>query len=398
MHQPVPAEEIFSRIYRFQRELQEQGVELALIRHNADLYYFTGTVQDGHLLVPSQGHPVFLVWRIFEHAREQSPLENIFHLKSLRDLPQHLQKWDMASPCTLGLEMDVLPAGLFLHYSQEVWPKAQIKDITHLIRKTKSIKSQWEISQIKQACRQVKEVMDDVPDLFLPGMSCLDLSARIECELRKKGHPGYIRMRSWNQELGMGQVLAGPDGALPSWTNTPAGGPGTSFAYGIGAGPAKIKRGDPVSVDLGGCFNGYYCDQTRLFTFGTPSRFIDATYGKLLRILEAVEQMLSPGVICQDIYQMAVQKAEEFGLGEWFMGTHSDKVGFIGHGLGVEIDEYPFIAKKSRMPLEPGMVLALEPKLLIPDIGLVGVEDTYLITEEGWERLTLSPRSMTTLS
>lgn len=379
--------------------MQAHGVELALIRQNADLYYFTGTVQDGHLFIPVQGDPLFLVWRVYSRAKEESPLENVIRLRGFRELPAHLREQDMLSPASVGLEMDVLPAGLFLFYTKELWPKAQPKDISRLIRTTRAVKSAWEVDQIRAACRQVRQVLDLVPGIIRPGMSSLELSARIECELRERGHPGYIRMRSWNQELGMGQVLAGPEGAVPAWTNTPAGGPGTSLAYGMGAGPHRIRTGEPVSVDLGGCINGYCCDQTRLFVCGSkvPGPLRD-TYERLLEVHHHVEERLLPGRPSREIYESAVEKARSLGLGDWFMGNGPDKVGFIGHGLGVEIDEFPFLAKRGDMTLQEGMVIAVEPKLLIPDTGLIGVEDTYLVTKMRSTRLTIGDRRIMTLS
>ncbi len=398
MPEPVPSHEIFQRISRFQSELRDHRIDLALIRQNADLYYFTGTVQDGHLLIPSHGSPLFLVWRVFAHARLQSPLKDIRHLSGLSALPALLRKNEMDKPDTLGLEMDILPAGLFLFYKNEVWPDADVVDVTHLIRKVRSIKSPWEINQIRQSCLQVRKALDLVPAILYPGMRGVDLAARIESELRRLRHPGYIRMRGWNQELGMGQILAGPDGAVSSWTNTPAGGRGTCNAFSMGASTYEIQKGDPVSIDIGGCYNGYLCDQTRLFSTGNPSRLVDKSFSKILKLQKMVEKMLVPRMSCQEIYEMAVEEMKSDGLWEWFMGRDQDKVNFIGHGLGIEIDEYPFIARKNRMVLEPGMVVAVEPKLLIPEVGLVGIEDTYLITKGNPERLTLGEQKLEVLS
>ncbi len=393
-HKPVPSEEISNRINRFQSELRHHGIDLALIRQNADLYYFTGTVQDAHLLIPSQGPPLYLVWRVFEHARRQTPLENVRHLAGLSALPSILKKWELDRPATLGLEMDVLPAGLFLFYTNEIWPGAKTADVTHLIRRVRSIKSPWEIEQIKHACLKVRKVLDLVPSILRPGIRELDLAARVESELRRFGHPGCIRMRGWNQELGMGQILAGPGAAMPSWTNTPAGGTGVSNAFSMGAGTYEIQKGDPVSIDLGGYHNGYLCDQTRIFSVGKPSRIVEKSFSAILELQKLVEKMLVPGAVCQDIYEAAQQEMRVAGLDKWFMGREPDKVSFIGHGLGTEIDEYPFIARKNRMSLKPGMVVAVEPKLLIPEVGLVGIEDTYLVTRGKPERLTLGEQRL----
>ena len=395
----VPASEIFDRIRRFQGHLQEFGIELALLRQNSDLYYFTGTVQDGHLLIPARGEPLFLVWRAFERAVEEAALnkeyiEPLLGLSSLKDI---LQRKGLEDPETVGLELDCLPANLYLYYSGKVWPRAKFLDATHAVRITRAIKSFWEIERIRDACIQTASVTALVPGILCPDIEELEFAAHIEASMRRLGHPGYIRMRGWNQECGIGQILSGAEGALPSWTNTPGGGSGTSSAYGQGAGLRTIKPYEPVSVDLGGSLNGYLSDQTRLFCIkGLPDRLMDA-YKAILEVHYGIAERLVPGAVCSSIYDWALSSTDALGYGQNFMGFGRNKVIFVGHGLGLEIDEYPFISKGNNMILSQGMVVAVEPKLIFPSDGLIGIEDTYLITEKGAERLTTSPQGLVTV-
>ena len=393
---PVPADELEQRITVFQKRLCKAGIDLALIRQNSDLYYFTGTVQDGHLFIPSTGQPVMFVYRSYERARHESCLKNIAPLDSIKQLPSLLKERKLTFS-SLGLEMDILPANLFHIYKKLFNIKGQIHDISPIIRQVRSVKSQLEISFIKKACKQVAKVVEKVPELFFAGMREIDLAASIEAEMRKLGHPGYLRIRGFNQELTMGQVLSGPEAALPSWTNTPAGGVGVCSAYGVNAGFRRVKQGDPLSVDLGGSLNGYLCDQTRLFSIGKVRPQISEFYKKICSIHDFIQALLKPDANCGEIYDKGLKKAETLGLSDYFMGFGRDKVNFIGHGVGIEIDEYPFLSRGSKMILEKGMVVAVEPKLLIPDIGLIGIEDTYLITTSGVEKLTLSPKEIRTL-
>jgi Xaa-Pro dipeptidase len=392
----VPAGEIQGRVERFQRLLREAGIELALLRQNADVYYLTGTVQDGHLFVPAEGTPLFLVWRTYERAVAESPIEKIRPLSGLSILPSLLRENGFHRPRSIGLELDVLPAALYLHYSQNIWPGITIQDVTPLIRTVRARKSQWEIDRIRDACRQVKRVIDTVPAILRPGMEELELAGEIESALRKQGHPGYLRVRGWNQEMGASQVLSGPQGAAPSWTNTPGGGQGTTPGYGQGAGFRIIQPGDPVSIDLGGSVRGYLCDQTRLFCIGGLPEPLAKAYEAVMDVHEDISKRLVPGALCSELYNRAVERMDELGFGENFMGFGVNRVAFIGHGLGVEIDEYPFLSRNNPMALETGMVVAVEPKLAFPDRGLVGIEDTYLIADHGAERLTLSPQGPVT--
>ncbi len=390
----VPAHELAGRIKAFQRKLLEARVDLALVRQNSDLYYFSGTVQDAHLFIPSAGDPVMFVFRSFERAKKESALEDIMPLDSMKALPSLLREKGIHGFSSLGLELDVLPVNLFHLYERLFEMNGCIQDISPLIRQTRAVKSDFEISRIKEACRQVDSVVQKVPTLFVSGMKEIDLAAAIEAELRKLGHPGYLRVRGFNQELTMGQILSGPDGAVPSWTNTPAGGTGVCPAYGMNSCFRNLQPGEPLSIDIGGSSNGYLCDQTRLFAIGEIREEIREYFGKICSVHDFIRDLLKAGVRCGDIYERAVHLAESLGLGRYFMGFGRDKVRFIGHGLGIEIDEYPFISKGSEMILEQGMVVAIEPKLLIPDRGLIGIEDTYLITGSGCERLTLSPRDI----
>ncbi len=393
----TPPEEIEGRISAFQSALSAEGIELALIRQNADLFYLTGTVQDGHLLVPAGGEPAFLVWRIHERAIEESPLKRQYPLSSLKELPPLLDELGLSGAGRIGLEMDVLPASLYRLYTEKIWPHAQFHDVSGLLRHIRRIKSPWEITCISQACRQVRDALGVVSQVLKPGITELELAAAIEAELRKRGHCGLIRMRIWNQEIAMGQVLSGPNAAVPSWTNTPLGGRGPHPAFGMGASFRRINRHEAVSIDMGGWYSGYCCDQTRLFSIGTPPEVITRAYSVARDIMSILEERMVPGVSCGEMYQLAVQYAEKRGLLKNFMGHERSRVRFIGHGLGVELDEFPFIARGNEMPLETGMVIAIEPKFVFPGIGAAGIENTYKVSENGLEQLTLTPEELVIL-
>ena len=203
----TPASELLERTKRFQGHLREFGIDLALLRQNADIYYFTGTVQDGHLFIPSQGEPLFLVWRVFERALKESALQNIEPLSGMSGLSGTLKGKDLLDVSVVGLELDCLPAALYIYYSKNIWPEAEFADVTHAVRLTRAIKSPWEIGRIKEACRQVAKAVDSIPEFIYEGITELELSTKIESILRLDRHPGYLRMRGWNQECGMGQVL-----------------------------------------------------------------------------------------------------------------------------------------------------------------------------------------------
>ena len=391
----MPVTELERRVRAFQARLQKEGIALSVIRQNADLFYFSGTVQDAHLLIPASSQPVMLVWRSVARARNECPHLLVKNLPGFSSLPRLCRELGISyGACRIGLELDILPASLFMLYSNKIWPQAELVDVSAMIREMRMIKTPWEVGCIEQACAMADHAIDQVQGVLRPGITELQLAAAIEAVMRANGHPGLLRMRAWNQEIGMGQVVSGSAALQPSWTNTPVGGLGPSPAFGMGASHRILEKGDIVSVDLGGWHNGYCSDETRPFSVGPPDRTVHSSFELVLEIMEEMEEMLRPGVIAEELYDKAVEMAARAGVADRFMGLAPEQVSFVGHGLGLELDEYPFISKNSSMVIQPGMVVALEPKIFLEDKGVVGLEDTFLITDNRCRRLTLSSRRL----
>ncbi len=385
----VAPEEIARRLEKFREALAREQIDLAIVRTPVNLLYLGGSIQDGHLIISPEREPLYLVWRVPERASSESPIE-VWPIKSFKELPQLIALADLPSPRRLGLEFR-LPHSQILLY-QRLFPQAEICDISHSLRLLRARKSPWELERLRQAGKQLAEVVAEVPRILREGMTELELAAELEARLRRRGHPGYLRMHGWNQEIHFGHILFGPSGTVSAYVNMPSGGYGPNYALPHGAGWQRLRRQDPLSIDLAGCVEGYMVDQTRLFALeGLPSKAL-AAYDMVEEIMHMVEEHLRPGESCEAIYHLALKRIEASPWAEGFMGLGSAKVSFLGHGIGLEIDEYPFLAKSSPFVLEAGMVVAVEPKIHLPDIGLVGLEDTFVVTEAGPERLTLSER------
>ncbi|WP_456433705.1 M24 family metallopeptidase [Thermosulfuriphilus sp.] len=391
----IGLEELSRRLEGLKGILVKSDLELAIVRTPVNLLYFSGSIQDGHLIVSPDQDPLYLVWRVAERAQKESPLR-IEVIRSFRDLPRLLKAAGFPQPRHLGLEFS-LPHSQILLY-QGLFPQAQIKDISQEIRILRACKSPWEIERLKKAGEQLAGTIAEVPQLLREGMTELDLAAELECRLRRQGHPGYLRMHGWNQEIHFGHILFGDSGVWPAYVNMPSGGYGPSYALPHGAGWRPLRKGEPLSIDLAGCVEGYMVDQTRLFALGYLSQKALKAYRAVEEIMASLEERLYPGESCEEIYNLALNKAEKLGVGAGFMGLGSAKVTFVGHGIGLEIDEFPFIARGSRFVLKPSMVIALEPKIHLPGVGLIGLEDTFLITETGPQRLTISPRDLQIIS
>lgn len=380
----VPVHEIAERIVALQSLLRKDEVDAAVIRQNADMYYFSGTVQDAHLIIPAEGQPVFLVRKDFCRAQEQSPLRPVVPLKSMKDLaPAVFQVCGDRGPKRLGFELDVLPANSFFFYDEKIFPKQQLVDISGLIRQVRMVKSPWELEMMRRAGNISRLVYEAVPQFLREGMTELELSAELEAVARKAGHLGLIRLRGFNMDMYFGHILSGADAAISSYADAPTGGTGLSPAFGQGPGQRHMAAGEVVSVDTMINWNGYLNDQTRNFCMGTPPAELQKAYAFVREVHYRLVDLAVPGAVTGQLYDMICHWADEAGWSENFMGNGGGRVSFIGHGLGLEVDEFPFIAKGQGMKLDKGMTFALEPKIILPGMGIVGLENTYVVGENG---------------
>ena len=388
----VPPGEIERRLEAFQEALRSDDLAGALVVQDVDLYYLAGTAQSAHLIVPSDGEPVLLVRKSFERARQESPLERVEALRSLRELPAALASAGLAGG-RLGLELDVLPAASYLAYARRL-DAFELADCSTPLRRLRSVKSTWELAKIRAAAEMLSPLTEWMARHARPGMTEIELAAELERELRLAGHQGVVRFRGFNQELFYGSVLAGPSGAVPGAAETPIVGPGPNVAVSKGASHRPIHPGEPILVDLVGAFDGYLADQTRTFSLGRLDRRFVEAYEAAREILHRVADGVRPGVPGAAVYDRALELA---GNRDGFMGTGEERVSFVGHGFGLEIDELPLLARGWDEPLAGAMVFALEPKFVFPGEGAVGIENSYLVTADGAERLTSASEELVEL-
>ncbi|MBN1105779.1 MAG: aminopeptidase P family protein [Deltaproteobacteria bacterium] len=373
------------RVERFQRLLRGQPVDGALIVQKVDLYYLSGTDQDAHLWVPAEGEALLMVRKSVDRARADAFLPRIIPLSSLSLLPDCIRGHQGRSPGRIGMELDVVPFNLFQAYAK-TFASAELVDISHLIRQTRMVKTDFELSLMKRAAALADELLGVIPDLLKASETETDLALRAEDFYRRRGHPGLTRVRSFNIESIYGHILAGHSGAVPSASPGPTGGYGPGPFFSQGPGRGKIRPGEPVLVDYCANVEGYHADQTRIFVLGSlPDEMIRA-HQAMQAVQDGMARAGVPGVRAGDLYELGLRIAGEAGISEGFMG-HPQPVPFIGHGVGLELDEWPVIGRNSDHVLEEGMVIALEPKVVFPGKGAVGVENTLVVTGAGMTKL-----------
>ncbi len=231
------------------------------------------------------------------------------------------------------------------------------------------------------------EVFCQVPGFLKEGMRELDLAAEFEYRLRKEGSEGYVRMRAFNQELFQGLAVSGT-AAQPGFFDGAVTGRGLSAASPHGASVEPIAANTPVLVDYTGIFDGYIVDMTRIFVIGTLASELEQAFATALAIQQYLAENLKPGAICEELFLRAADMAEAAGLGRNFMGVPGENARFVGHGVGLELDEFPVIAQGFKSPLRAGQTIAIEPKFVFPGQGVVGIENTFAVSDRGGVKLT----------
>jgi Xaa-Pro aminopeptidase len=355
--------------------------DTAVIMENVNQYYFTGTMQNGVLLIRKDGEYLYGVRRSYEGARTESPLAEIVPITSYRDMAEKTGR-------NLGntyLEGDTATLAV-LERLQKNFTTRSIHFLDRVIRQVRSVKSPYELYWLKQCGEQHRLLLEErIPALLREGMTEADLMGEIIRQLYAMGHHGLMRFHQNQVEPTAGQIGFGTNSLIPSSFDGPGGGLGNSPANPLAkSGGRKLKPGDPVFVDIAFSLGGYHTDKTRVYLFDAvvPEELVEAQQF-CLNILNKAAARLQPGEIPSLIYRDICE-----GLSEkeqnCFMGVDNrHRVKFLGHGLGLVIDEFPAIAKGFDEPLEENMVIALEPKKGIPGAGMVGVEETFIVTTGG---------------
>jgi len=390
----VPAQEIAQRVSRLQSRLQEGPMDGALILDPLNMYYYTGTMQQGVLFVPTEGEPVFLVRRSFERAQQETPLKRVLFLKGFSQLQAMLADLGLQTSI-LGVAETTLSVSVFKTLTN-AFPGGTFTDISALLGMIRAKKSDYEVGLIRKAGARHKMVYDAIPSLICEGITEWELGAEIHKQMMALGYTGIMRLAAFGAEMFMGIVSFGESGNYPTASVGPGGLTGLSPAFPLLGGTKKLSKGEPIFIDTGFGYEGYFTDKTRVFSLGTPPASALDAHQVCLDIQEAVRSRLKPGAIPAQIYEEVFNKiVYPHGFEKHFMGFGSNQVPFLGHGIGLAIDEFPAIAGKVQSPLEANMVIALEPKKGLEGIGLVGVENTFLVTDEGGENLTPGPDGIT---
>jgi Xaa-Pro aminopeptidase len=389
----LPKSEAAARLAGLQHWMQTASVDAVFVFQNVDLYYFAGTVQSGLLYLPAAGEPIYLVQKSLKRAQIESTWDRILPFPGFKKLPGWLTDAGSNGLRRVGIETDVLPTSYYLKLS-EVFPRIEFIDASDAIRRIRMVKSAYEVGQIRQAARMLRLGFERLPEWIRPGVSELAVMAQLEGFLRSQGHQGLIRMRGFNSQMGYGTLSGGASAAYPTSIPGPVGFTGLYPAVPIGGGEHILAPGETLIADIVAGYGGYIADETRTYALGRLQPDLADAHRFTVSLIKEIEAMLQPGSLSSQIYLNILERVKESPYAAGFMGLGDSQVRFVGHGVGLELDELPVLAAGFDIPLEPGMTIAVEPKIFFPDRGGVGIENTYLITESGCENLTVYPEEI----
>ena len=387
MHAKVPLSELDDRLGRFRDRMDcvDPDWKLAIISSNVNLYYFTGTMQDGILLIPRDGEAVLWVRRSFLRAVDESAFPRIEQMQSYRTAAEATAK----IPSIGWLETEHMTLAQYQRL-KKYFTFEDVRSVDTVVADLRSVKTPYEKRLMERAGSIHRHVLEDLaPGLLREGMSEADFSAELYTVMVREGHHGIVRFGIAGAEIMLGLIGFGESSIYPTYLDSPGGNTGMSPAVPLlGSRDRKLRRGDLIFIDIGCGYHGYHTDKTMTYVFdGTLPDEVVRIHQQCVGIQDAMAARLTPGAIPSEIYEEVTADLDSAFL-ENFMGYGDRKVQFIGHGIGLEIAENPVIAKGFDRPLEDGMVLALEPKKGIKGIGMVGTENTFIVTPAGGRSIT----------
>jgi Xaa-Pro aminopeptidase len=386
----VPAAELSRRARAIADRLTNAKLEGAFLLHPSSIFWISGTLGDAYPFVDADGHAYLPIRTSVGRASHESSLPNAA-IRRPDDLPTALTNLGAHVGDRIGVELDVVPVATYRRL-ERTFPNTEFLDVSRIVREVRAVKSAYEIEWIERAGRIVAEAMDEsLPPRIREGVTENELAAFFEGEMRRLGHQGVIRLRRWNLEMHFGMFSAGASASYPCYFDGPDGLEGLYPAVQQGGGARRIERGVPILTDYVGGAGGYLADRTRIFCVGEPPAAIREAHAFCLEMQREIVSRLRPGAIPSVIYEEVTALAEKSPWFDRFMGWGENRVKFLGHGVGLDLDEFPVIAPRFDQPLEPGHVLAVEPKVFLGEAGAAGVENTFVVTPDGSKNVTEGP-------
>ena len=376
-----------ARRKRLQGEMQKSGVDACILTTGVNVFYVAGCIYNGYFYLPAEGEAFHFLKRTTEAV-----LENAISIRKPEQIVEELQNRGLTLPKKVLLEIDTIS----FSECNRLISSLQITETVNasvLLRQLRSVKSDFEIAQVRECAKKHVEVYKQIPSLYKKGMTDLQLQFEIEHLMRQHGSLGIFRSYGANMDIYMGSLLVGENAESPSPFDFALGGKGGSAILPLGACGEKIEQGNAIMVDMAGNYGPWMTDMTRVFSVGKLSDLAYKAHEVSREIHEVVKLNTKQGTSCADLYNIALELTRKNNLEPYFMGTKL-QAKFVGHGVGLEINEPPVLTPRSKELFVSNTVFALEPKFVIPEVGAVGIENTYLVHDNNIENLTVLEESI----
>jgi Xaa-Pro aminopeptidase len=385
----VPRAELDRRLVALRAALDAASPDwrLATVMHPVNLYYLTGAMPSGLLLIPRDGEAILFARRAYSRVVEESAFPRIEPMRSFRDAAATVG----TMPETIHVEKEAVTLGHLDRFAK-YFPAKEFAGLDRVLGSVRAVKSAFEL-ELMSRCGEIHRwaFEETLPTLLRYGMTEAELGTELLAAMLGAGHDGVCRIGMFGGELFLGSICFGDNSLVSNPFDGPDGvrglGPGVPL---FGSRERRLRPGDLVFVDCGCCVAGYHTDKTIVYSCGEPAPEVLEAHQRCVALQNAAAEMLRPGVLASAVYEETVGRlGSEFQ--ENFMGYEDQGVRFLGHGIGLNIDELPVLAKGFDVPLEEGMTIALEPKKGLADVGMVGIENTFVVTADGGRSLTGGP-------
>ena len=384
------------------KQLKSLQADACLISSTVNLYYLSNKIYKGYCYLPGEGEVVHFVRRpqdlkaedigfLTDEAGEKGPRlhpdqSHFYLIRKPEQIPEILRDLGLPPAESLVLEGDELSYAEWTRL-QRCFPDSRLINGSQALRKARSVKTPYEQSLIRKSAELHVASYRSIPRLFRPGMTDTELSIELERVMRLNGNLGLFRTYGADMDIFMGSVLTGDNASASSPYDFALGGAGHP-SNPIGANGSPILPGQSVMIDMAGNFTGYLDDITRCFSCGKLPEKAYKAHRVALELQDRLQERLKEGEICEDLYTFSLDFVASRGLADCFMGSRQ-QASFVGHGVGLVINELPVLAPKMKEVLQEGMVLALEPKFVIEGVGAVGIENTFIVGRKQGEKISL---------
>ena len=383
---------IHSQVYRkrleqLQANLRDKGWQAALVMQPRDLYYYAGTAQPANLWVPDEGDPVLFTSRVHKLAQEATWIGRTVSAGGFGEMSRALADLELSLPpgAVLGIEQDVLPYRLVESLKKNL-EGVKLENLSPIVLKQRLVKDDEELARIRKAVELWGKGHEAIMETLAVGVAEYEVAATMEYAARRGGGDGMVWPRRWDSYLPAGGIVAsGPNAWVVSGEAMTVTGVGLSQALPWGPSSRRLEAGDLVVVDFSLSYHGYHCDMTRTYCVGAPNQEQMNLWERLLELHLQVVDRVRPGVTGEELYFAAEGLAEDMELIDNFMGVGSERGSYIGHSIGLELDEWPVLGAGYHEPLPAGAVITIEPKFMVPGQGAVMVEDDIVVTPSGHE-------------